>query len=278
MSIEGRHLGPAPVVGTPSLDGMGHPCPEMLTVPGGAITLRDARTSTSREVDLEPFEVARAPVTRAQLGITDTDRSTADLPAHPVTWYQAVRWCNSLSTDRGLRPAYRITGQDVEWDVDSAGFRLPTEAEWEWACRARTTTPTYGPLDRVAWTRTDATDGPQPVGGKLANDFGLVDTLGNVWEWCWDYADPARYGEYRSLRGGGWADAPWHVRASVRRGTHPGAALEDVGFRVARGPVGEPGARAAQGWSADADERRAAVHPLPAGWTSLSGRRGPLLA
>ncbi len=94
--------------------------------------------------------------------------------------------------------------------------------------------------------------------------------LGNVWEWCWDYADPARYGDYRSLRGGGWADREWSVRASARRGSAPDAMLEDVGFRVARGAVGEPGADAAQGWSADADRRRADVRgPLPLGWTPL---------
>lgn len=64
----------------------------------------------------------------------------------------------------------------------------------------------------------------------------------------------------------------------MRRGTNPGAVLEDVGFRVARGAVGEPGQQAGQGWSADADARRAALVPLPAGWTSLDGRRGPSLA
>lgn len=250
----------------------------MLLVPGGVITLRDARTKTSREVALEPFEMAKAPVTSSQFAAAETAGSRADVPAHPVTWFQAVRWCNTLSTESGLRPAYRIIGREVEWHVDADGFRLPTEAEWEWACRARTASPTYGPLDQVAWTRTDAVDGPQPVGLKPPNDFGLVDTLGNVWEWCWNYADPARYGDYRSLRGGGWADAHWHCRASVRRGTNPEAVLEDVGFRVARGPVAESGTQAGQGWSADDDTERAAMRRLPAGWTSLSGRRGPPLA
>jgi hypothetical protein len=100
--------------------------------------------------------------------------------------------------------------------------------------------------------------------------FGLYDTIGNVWEWCWDYADTARYGEYRSLRGGGWADEAWSCRASVRRGSAPDAVLEDVGFRSARGAVGEAGADRAQGWSAIADLERAAISgPLPVGWTPL---------
>ena len=116
--------------------------------------------------------------------------------------------------------------------------------------------------------------GAQPVAGKAANAFGLFDTLGNVWEWCWDHADTARYGDYRSLRGGGWADREWSVRASVRRGSAPDAVLEDVGFRVARGAVGEPGLEpndaAAQGWSAAADLARADVRgPRPIGWTPL---------
>lgn len=251
--------------------------PEMLSVPGGVLTMRDARTQTSREVVLAPFEIARAPVTQAQLG-SGASGSAPDAPAHPVTWFEAVRWCNDRSAASGLAPAYRIRGRHVEWLVEADGFRLPTEAEWEWACRAGTTTPTYGPLAQVAWTRVDAVDAPQPVGGKAPNAFGLVDTLGNVWEWCWDHADPARYGAYRSLRGGGWADAHWHCRASVRRGTNPGAVLDDVGFRVARGAAGAPGTRAGQGWSADEDTRRAALTPLPAGWTSLDGRRGPPLA
>lgn len=103
---------------------------------------------------------------------------------------------------------------------------------------------------------------------KKANPHGLHDMLGNIWEWCWDYADPARYGDYRSLRGGGWADEPWSVRASVRRGSAPDAVLEDVGLRLARGLVGSPGQ--AQGWSHEADRQRAAIcGPLPVGWTPL---------
>ncbi|WP_448007024.1 hypothetical protein [Agromyces bauzanensis] len=79
-----------------------------------------------------------------------------------------------------------------------------------------------------------------------------------------------RYGDYRSLRGGGWADREWSLRASVRRGSAPDAVLEDAGFRVARGAVGEPGGDAAQGWSAASDRDRADVRgPLPLGWTPL---------
>ncbi len=194
----------------------------------------------------------------------------SDAPVHPITWFDAVHWCNAASEAAGLRAAYAVDGRDVAWDVAADGFRLPTEAEWEWACRAGTTGPVYGSLAEIAWSAGDDVDGPQPVARKTPNDFGLFDMLGNVWEWCWDYADTARYGDYRTLRGGGWADRDWSLRASVRRGSAPDAVLEDVGFRVARGAVGEAGEDAAQGWSAAADRARADIRgPLPMGWTPL---------
>lgn len=246
----------------------------MIPVPGGSLTMRDARTTTSRSVALEAFGIGATPVTDGEYrsvmgdGHPSTDVEP-DVPRHPVTWFEAVRWCNRASRVAALAPAYVIHGRTVMWDVSAEGFRLPTEAEWEWACRARTTGPTYGPLAEIAWTAADGVESPQPVGRKRPNAFGLFDMIGNVWEWCWDHADTARYGEYRSIRGGGWADPAWSSRASVRRGSSPDAVIEDIGFRVARGAVGEPGTHAAQGWSAAADRERAALHPLPTGWTPL---------
>lgn len=231
---------------------------------------RDARTRSVRDVALQPFEIAIVPVTFGAGTATAEAQRWPDVPMHPVTWFDAVRWCNQASLAVGLRAAYALADRDVTWDVSADGYRLPTEAEWEWACRAGTTGPAYGPLAEIAWTAGDDVVGPQPVARKAPNAYGLFDTIGNVWEWCWDYTDPARYGEYRVIRGGGWADPAWSCRASVRRGSAPDAVLEDVGFRVARGPVGEPGAREAQGWSADVDQARATVTgPLPIGWTPL---------
>ena len=160
-----------------------------------------------------------------------------------------------------------MDGSFVDWAVDADGYRLPTEAEWEYACRAGTDGPTYGPLGEIAWTEADDVDEPQPVRGKAPNGLGLFDTLGNVWEWCWDFADPARYRDYRVLRGGGYSDRQWSVRASVR-GTAPDTTFEDLGFRVAQGAVGKAGAVEAQGWSASDDRRRAGIGGLlPVGWT-----------
>lgn len=260
--------------------------PALLALPAGRVVLRDARTATTRTVELAPFSIGATPVTvadwhRVQAAAPAQGPGTAVVPgndparpAHPVTWLEAVAWCNAASALEGLPAAYTLEGRQVLWDDASPGYRLATEAEWEYACRAGSTGPRYGDLDAVAWTGADWVDGPQPVAGKQPNGFGLHDTLGNVWEWCWDFADTARYADYRSLRGGGWADPPYSVRASVRRGSAPDARLEDVGFRIVRGVAGPPGGRAGQGWSAAMDADRADVSgPLPMGWTPLRGLR-----
>lgn len=241
----------------------------MVRIPAGTIVLQDARRRTRREVALATFEIGTFSVTQEQmselLGVVD-DRPYARRPAADVSWQRAIRFCNAASEWEGSDPAYTFDGEEVTWHVDSDGYRLPTEAEWEFACRAGSTGPHYGPLVDVAWTAADGVTTPQPVGGKMPNLHGLFDTLGNVWEWCWDFLDPARYDDYRVFRGGGYADEAWSVRASVRRGGGPQMHHEDVGFRLARGGV--DGQNAAQGWSAAADmERALSDGPMPMGWT-----------
>lgn len=250
------------------------PVPQLLSVPAGSVTLRDARTGTSRIVELQSFDIAPVPVTwelySRMLDLPIPSGDDGHAPAHSVSWWAAVRCCNILSRAEGLAPAYRQDESGVSWDVSADGFRLPTEAEWEFACRAGSEGPRYGPLADVAWTSEDAVERAQQVGLKQPNSIGLFDMLGNVWEWCWDYADPARYANYRVLRGGGWADQHWSVRASVRRGSMPETRLDDIGFRLCQGPVGAPGARAGQGWSETADDERAQIGGLlPPGWTPL---------
>lgn len=247
--------------------------PHLLSLPGGGVQLRDARTGRTNSVDLVAFEIGRTAVTWAEFVSLTGDSvpsQSPHAPAHGLTWFDAVDWCNAASVTHGLTPAYARNGRNVEWDVAADGYRLPTEAEWEYACRAGSAAPQYGPLEEVAWTATDGLSGATAVALKAPNAFGAYDMLGNVWEWCWDYADPARYADYRSFRGGGWADDAWNVRASVRRGSAPDAVLEDVGFRVARGSCGRPTTKAAQGWSDEADRDRAAIRgPIPFGWTPL---------
>jgi formylglycine-generating enzyme required for sulfatase activity len=220
-------------------------------------------------VHLRGFRLSPVTITAADYR-NGRPASGTGVPACPISWLDAVAWCNRASRAAGLAAPYVIDGDRVRWITDSRGYRLPTEAEWEYACRGGVAAPTYGPLDEIAWTDLDRLDGPAPVGTKRPNAFGLHDMIGNVWEWCWDYADPARYADYRVLKGGGWADPPWSCRVSVRRGSSPKALLDDVGFRVARGPMTRTEPPSAQGWSDLADRERAhRPGPVPFGWTPL---------
>lgn len=242
---------------------------EMARLAAGSVTLHDARRKLQRTVALEPFEIGVYPVTEEQLAdVLGVPAPNPSRPAVDVSWLRAVHFCNAASEWEGLDPVYLFNGEDVSWDVTADGYRLPTEAEWEYACRAGSRGPHYAPLADAAWTSADGLVAPQNVGGKLPNLIGLFDTLGNVWEWCWDLLDPARYGDYRVFRGGGFADDAWSVRASVRRGGAPRMHHDDVGLRLARGGFDDAGE--AQGWSEQLDRERASFDgPLPSGWTPL---------
>src|SRR4051794_14157338 len=220
---------------------------ELVTVAAGVVTLVDRRTQRRWSIELADYRIAAFPVTQAQYAAVTGQRPSATtgdrLPVEGVSWWDAVGFCNALSVHEGLTPTYRIgsSADRIEWDSGADGYRLPTEGEWEHACRAGTTGPRYGPLDEVAWHRGNSGDRVHEVGGKRPNAWGLYDMLGNVWDWCWDIYDAQVYGPYRVLRGGGWFDEHWSCRAGVRRRSHPSLHLDDVGFRLARCVLPRPG-------------------------------------
>lgn len=211
---------------------------EMITVSAGSIDLRDDRVGRKWRVDLAPFEIGSTAVTqeqyRAVTGLAPSVRQGERLPVESVSWLDAVRFCNQLSEREGLAPVYRLRDDGADRDPDASGYRLPSEAEWEFACRAGTSGPRHGALDAIAWYAGNSGGGTREVAGKEPNAWGLFDMLGNVWEWCDDIYDPEVYGVYRVFRGGGWADEERGVLATNRRRSHPTFAIDDLGFRVSR--------------------------------------------
>ena len=180
-------------------------------------------------------------------------------PVDTVTWYDAVEFCNKLSEQEGLTKAYTITNRNpatgypitdatvtINWETN--GYRLPTEAEWEYACRAGTTTA-YNTgetiSDNTGWYTNNSNSRTHEVGKKPANTWGLYDMHGSVWEWCWDL-----YGDYTSgaqtdprgavsdsnrvKRGGSWNDYGQILRSANRSSYHPILRYYNLGFRLLR--------------------------------------------
>ncbi|MDQ0898521.1 formylglycine-generating enzyme required for sulfatase activity [Paenibacillus sp. V4I7] len=212
----------------------------MVKVPGGEIDLRDDRTSSKWKVDIQPFFLARYPVTKElYFAISQKSSISYDGDQNPVvniSWNDAISFCNLLSQKVGLTECYSMSndGENIICDWESDGYRLPSEAEWQYACKAGTTGYRYGELDKIAWYNENSAGTIHEVGRKEPNAWGLYDMLGNVWEWCWDLYDQNVYGSYRIFRGGSWAEEARGCGASCRRRSHPSFSIDDLGFRLAK--------------------------------------------
>jgi len=173
-------------------------------------------------------------------------------PVERVSWYKAAAFANKLSALEGLPSCFgwkrmKGLGNGGSDYVGGKGWRLPTEAEWEYACRAGTTTPRYGDVEKIAWCAENIGRTTHPVGEKEANAWGLYDMLGNVWEWCYDeygpYAGMATEDPVRStsssttghvLRGGSWYGNARNVRSANRSDNAPSSRDNFLGFRLLR--------------------------------------------
>ncbi|PGK38546.1 cytoplasmic protein [Bacillus anthracis] len=212
----------------------------MVKIPAGKIELRDDRIKKEWQVQIKPFFLAKYVVT-AELYYAITNRvlngnENSNKPVVNISWHDAIVFCNLFSKTAGFTEYYSIhdDGKKVSCNLHSNGYRLPSEAEWQYACKAGTPGYTYGELQKIAWYNENSNGQIQEVGKKEPNAWGIYDMLGNVWEWCYDLYDEKVYGSYRIFRGGSWAETARGCGATCRRRSHPTFHIDDLGFRLAR--------------------------------------------
>jgi formylglycine-generating enzyme required for sulfatase activity/uncharacterized caspase-like protein len=204
----------------------------LVRVPAGGFAMGESANPHQVTIS-QDFWMGKFPVTQGQWQAamgnnpSDFEKAGTDAPVEQVSWDDAQGFLSKLN------------GMQSEWT-----FRLPTEAEWEYSCRAGTTGETYGgSLDAIAWFDGNSGGTTHPVGQKQANAFGLFDMLGNVWQWCQDWygdyprgsvTDPqgAMSGKYRVIRGGSGGSDATYVLSAVRDHNSPDDRLSFLGFRV----------------------------------------------
>ena len=195
------------------------------------------------------FFIGKYAVTQALwesvMGSNPSKFKGANRPVEQVSWFDVVDFCNKLSKREGLELAYMVNGKTVICNWNAKGYRLPTEAEWEYSARGGEYHKYSGSnkVDEVAWYDDNSGDETHPVGQKKSNGFGLYDMSGNVWEWVWDrwgdyssgsQTDPTgpNSGPARVNRGGSWGDNAWDARVSVCSYEDPAKRLRFLSFRL----------------------------------------------
>ena len=234
--------------------------PEMIKVEGGSLP-KDSQVpnKTVRAFEIGKYEVTWGEWQKVRdwavtkgYDLQNVGKGLSD--NHPVThvnWYDLVKWCNAKSEMERLEAVYQVKGQvyksgefgekgsDVVKPKSGAkGYRLPSEAEWEWAARGGKKSKKYtysgsNDLSAVGWVKDNAEGKPHPVGKKQPNELGIYDMSGNVWEWCFDLGGAST----RRMRGASWIGAAGAAGAAVadRWNTiYPNRRLIAFGFRLAR--------------------------------------------
>ncbi len=289
---EGRSEGSVSTAPAPATFTSGPADYPMVKIPSGSFTMGSPKSEWGRNDDevehrvtlTRSFLMGKTEVTQALWrSVMGSNPSTKEyqgvsllgdtLPVQGVGWCDAVTFANKLSARDGLPAAYQgvdqcssSDGTSVVWDQTSAGYRLPTEAEWEYAARGGVGGPYAGGVKAegvcavgnvlnpkakekfgVLWDAFACDDGhldASPVGAFGANPYGLHDMTGNVWEWCWDWyeaytgssTDPvgAQSGPDRVIRGGSWGDDPRIARVALRSRGVPGHRAGHLGLRLVR--------------------------------------------
>ena len=233
----------------------------LVPIPAGKFLMgdKDEVDAPPHEVSVSAFLMDKHLVTQDQfqrlMGANPSRWKGGQNPVEQLRWSDAVKFCNKRSEAEGLKPCYDLTTLKCDFSAD--GYRLPTEAEWEYACRAGTTTAYFfgtspAKAGDYAWLDKNSGGKPHPVGQKQPNPWGLYDMAGNVWQWCNDFYEVEYYakspkqdppgpteGKNKVLRGGAWRFSADNCRSGYRYNENPGSAdvcfgYDIYGFRCVR--------------------------------------------